>query len=760
MKHAAMSNVARMLIVGLVLGASAVPMVLARQAAPATAPVGGALAEATSRAWTQAKGGELDDALATLRALEALGSGAGVRSAVATFDEHVSKREQTRATEIARLNGELDELLKKDPTPINLSEGLKLAVELHMISSQADRAALVRSERIRSLIERAEREARGAEERHDWLMSAELFARLNLLLETEATYRGDARRLNDRIGMIRLYVPERLWELRNARRALEGQEPLKKFNALGEDFRDKLKGVTPAIVLYAVANAGRAHVERTPMSRLLVGGLESVRTMVTTHDLKPAFPGLGDQAKAEEFLAFVEAEINKYRNAATEPSAFTLNNLLESLQRKNAETVNIDAAALLHEFGNGAFQRLDEFSEIIWPDELARFKRLTEGSFIGVGIQIQLDEETQMVRVITPIEGTPAQRAGIRAGDLIRKIDDKDAVGMTIDQAVEQITGKANTNVTLTMEREKEEIVFPLTRAKIPIYTVKGWKRTGKSETDWDWFVDDSSKIAYVRLTQFSESTTRELRAAVRQMRAQGVRAMIMDLRFNPGGLLNEAVSVANMFIDRGTIVYTEAAGGVRQQTEDAEPGNAMLKDIPIAVLINESSASASEIVSGAIRHYADQGVLNAIVIGERSFGKGSVQNVIPLPGNAAQFKLTTQYYHLPNGDLIHRREGATKWGVSPHVRVEMLPKQISDALILRQDADLPADSKFVDRRTKKEREEKPIPADQPWPPAPEKLLSDGLDLQLEAAVALLRAKVAGLKDVQAAAAPSQKAPG
>ncbi|MFN5958806.1 MAG: hypothetical protein ACK462_12815, partial [Planctomyces sp.] len=157
MKHAALSNVARMLIVGLVLGASAVPMVLARQAAPATAPVGGALAEATSRAWTQAKGGELDDALATLRALEALGSGAGVRSAVATFDEHVSKREQTRATEIARLNGELDELLKKDPTPINLSEGLKLAVELHMISSQADRAALVRSERIRSLIERAER---------------------------------------------------------------------------------------------------------------------------------------------------------------------------------------------------------------------------------------------------------------------------------------------------------------------------------------------------------------------------------------------------------------------------------------------------------------------------------------------------------------------------------------------------------------------------------------------------------------------------
>lgn len=730
-------------------------------------PAAMAIAERTGRVWSVAKEGDWEALGRSFIDLPPSAALASLRASVDTLRTNLAEREQLRKRQIERVTRELDRHLSQEPTPLTLSEALKDAIELQTLLPQSQRPALLKSERFVRLIGDAAKVAAACEQKMDWLMANELYSRLNILTDVDATFKADARRLGDRLGMIRLYAPEKFWEMRNARRLMDKLSPLPPFNPVGEGFREKLEGISKQILRTAISRAARAHVERKEpgsLRPLLLGGLEAVKTMAGTPDLQQAFPGLKDPAARQAMLAAIDEQMAAIAGAAREPAEAELDAAMEALLAANARTTRIDDNAVLHEFGNGAFSRLDEFSAIIWPDELARFLRLTQGSFVGVGIQIQLDDETQMVRVVTPIEGTPAQRAGIRAGDRIKKIDDKSAIGMSLDQVVELITGRRDSRVSITVERDAEEVTFNLTRARIPIHSVKGWARTGAGEKDWNYFIDAENKLGYVRLTQFTDSTTADLNEAIDTLKAGGVRGMILDLRFNPGGLLTQAVSVANTFVEKGTIVYTESAGGSREQTEEAVPSGLRVRNMPLVVLINEGSASASEIVSGALRYYADQGMIDCVVVGERSFGKGSVQNVWPLPPTA-QMKLTTQYYFVPSGRIIHRRPHATTWGVDPHLRVEMLPRQISDSLLLRQDADLPADAKAPNRKPPKEEDVAaevmyPKPGDT-FPPNPNRLLTEGFDLQLQAALVVLQAKTASKTALaNVAPAPAAKNPG
>lgn len=722
---------------------------LAQVEAPAApAPVAPAPAAAdqasiqqvAQQVWSAAKGNSVEAVLAAGKPLAGAPQGtqaARLAESFARFEANIAKRETSRQNQISKVRSKLTEVLAKERTPLNLSEALKDAVELHELTPLPQRDLLLKSDEVRLLIQNAEAKAREQESKGEWIMANELFGRLNILLEDEGRFKADSERVVQRLSLLRLYTPQRFWELRNARQLMEeGKKPLPPFNPTGENYTSKLKDISFTAVVSAVRRAADRHVERTSLRTMLVGGFDHVRTMATTHDLDEVFPLLKDAEASNKFLAFVDQRMNELRGLRNDPSDTMLVNTVRDLLRVSRETIQIPDEAILHEFGNGAFSELDEFSALVWPDELERFSRMTQGSFIGVGIQIQLDEESQLIKIVQPIEGTPAQKAGMRPGDLIKKIDDKSAVGMSLDQAIENITGRAGSTVSITVDRRGEEIKFDLARSRIPLRTAKGYKRTGNADTDWDYFIDKQAGIGYVRLSGFNDETTKELHTAINQMRQQGtLKSIIIDLRFNPGGLLNQAVSIANTFVKSGTVVYTESAGGVREQTETAEPsGQIIPESVPVVVLINRGSASASEIVSGAIRHYSNLGKLNGLVIGDRSFGKGSVQNVMGLT-NKMQMKLTTQYYYLPGGELIHKRPGATQWGVDPHLRVEMLPKQTADAFSLRLDADTPAEGRIV---------RKPEPGEEPLgEPEPDRLINDGFDLQLEAAVLVLQAQSA-----------------
>ncbi|MFG0256472.1 MAG: S41 family peptidase [Phycisphaerales bacterium JB043] len=676
-----------------------------------------------SRVWSSAQRGDIDEALRLINRLQGEGLGepaASLRDSLTSHRAHFDLSEQERLTQLDDAMTRLEEHDNGE----DLEEALRIALEIQSLSD--DPESVLGFETIERLLPVAEARARDAESEGDWFESHELFYRLNLLFETDGRYREDVRRLGNRLTMLRLYVPEQLHEMRNERRVEQGLGELPPYNPLADDWRDRLKGIDQTMVIRALTRAESAHVDGADMAQMLVSGLYAIETMVTTSDLKVAFPGLGDEHAVQAFVETLDAQEASLLDQVGRSGYFELTQTLRKLEKDNKQTVDLPYEAILHEFGNGAFTILDDFTSFIWPDEQARFLRSTEGRFTGVGIQIQLDDAQQLY-VVTPLEGTPAQRAGIRPGDFIRAVDGESTIGISSNQAVDRITGPKGTKVVLTIERDEELIEVPIVRDVIPLYSVKGWKRVGVHETDWDWFVDQENSIGYVRLTQFSEDTTRTLRQAILDMKREGLEGLVLDLRFNPGGLLSQAVGVSNVFVDAGVIVSQHDASGVQRDSQRARPGITLARDLPVVVLINEGTASASEIVAGCLQDYS-----KALVVGARSYGKGSVQNVYDIGRGSASLKLTTQYYKLPGGRLIHRRVGQEQWGIEPDVLVEMRPQQISEALRIRQDADvLPID------------EHGNIVVDAESTPDPQDLL-EGVDLQLETALLLLRSQVLG----------------
>ncbi|RMH13487.1 MAG: PDZ domain-containing protein [Planctomycetota bacterium] len=689
----------------------------------------------SGKVWTAADGGNEQDLIAQLEAIVDANPEhtEWLRDSIEQFKTHIAQREQKRLEEIERANAELDEHLAKGEDAIELSEALRVANELEMLMPSRDE--FLAQERIVKLVDMAERAARRAVENRDWLVASELYARLDLLFEHEDRYKSQRDELDRRLTMIRTYTPELFAEMRNQRRIAAGEEPLPAYNPIGDSWQEKFADVRMQTVLQAIGRTYN-HVDRVGLEQVLASGIDAVKTMAATAELGSAFEGLSDESRRNAFLAALDEIRQSVVNHDGKLSRRDIYDVAERLIRANTSTVNIPTAALAHEFGNGAMAALDLYSAIIWPDELARFERATTGEFVGVGISIQLDE-AQNIKVVTPLEGSPAQRAGIRADDLIKGVDGKSTLGFSLDQAVEVITGPRGTKVTLTIERRKEDgsvetIDFPLIRDVIDLPTVKGWEKIGAGDADWNWFIDPDNGIGYVRLTGFSEKTTAEFDRAIRAMRRDGLNGLVLDLRFNPGGLLDQAVNIASRFVNDGLIVRTEDGNGRTRDRQEARrvPESVDLSDLPVVVLINEGSASASEIVSGAIQAHAEEGKIRALVVGHRSFGKGSVQNVFPIPGDdRTLMKLTTQYYKLRTNHMIHRRPGASEYGINPDLTVEMLPGQEMEALLLRRDADvLPLD------------EHGNVVQDAERPD-PNRLINEGLDLQLEAAVVLLQSQ-------------------
>lgn len=327
----------------------------------------------------------------------------------------------------------------------------------------------------------------------------------------------------------------------------------------------------------------------------------------------------------------------------------------------------IDRRDLMEAAIRGMVAKLDPYSDYISPDELAQFTEAIEQEFGGVGIQVQFDPVERNIEIMSPLPGSPAYRAGLRPGDRIVSVDGKAvadfAIGEEIETAISILKGEPGVTITVAVRRVGTDQVenIPLTREIIQLDTVLGDARN--EDGTWDFMLDDERKIGYVRLTHFTRRSSEEMRAALNELRSQGMRGMILDLRGNPGGLLESAIEISDMFIDNGVIVSTQGRN-VEERTWTAKRFGTF-RDFPMAVLINRFSASASEIVSACLQDHD-----RAIIVGERSWGKASVQNVIELEGGDSQLKLTTAGYHRPSGENIHRDPGMSEtdqWGVMPN---------------------------------------------------------------------------------------------
>ncbi len=659
-------------------------------------------------------------------------------ASIESYRAHIDNRETTRIDERKEAIESLREILREPViTDAHLSEGLVHATNLEQISLDPSQVFL--NPQVKDIVRKAEIAARMAENRADWLIANELFYRLHTLFMDRGgaesiRYKGDLDRLNRRLSMIQFYAPRELWRLRNEREIADGNDPLPEYLAFGETYAERLEGISQRMVDSALKEAATGHVERVDVRKMILKGLEAIEVMLTTPELQEGMPALARQIARERFLADVARERRRVKNHAVVTPSMAYQTLRELLRNNKESGLRLMDEVIMHEFTNGAFSNLDEFSGVIWPDELRRFERNTNGNYKGIGIQIQMNE-SRAIQVVTPLDDTPAYRADVRAGDVIRTVDGKPTAGLSLNQVSDVITGTKSKSVVLGIKRkdasdpdaEPELLDIEVQLDTIIVKTVKGWQR--ETASDWDWFIDPDRNIGYVRLTQFTGSTTRELRQALREMDRDGLNGLILDLRFNPGGLLDQSVSVANLFIPGGTIVSTQDGDGNR----DPRPRNATsrgqrVEGSPVVVLVNQSSASASEIVSGALQDHAQNGNVDAIILGRTTYGKGSVQNVWALPGDRGYIKLTKRYYVLPKGRLIHKRPGAFDWGVRPNLEVTMLPSQTLVSVLLRRDADmLPLVGEEVAKET----------AD------PSELIEGGLDLQLETALLLLRARTA-----------------
>jgi carboxyl-terminal processing protease len=342
---------------------------------------------------------------------------------------------------------------------------------------------------------------------------------------------------------------------------------------------------------------------------------------------------------------------------------------------------------------------------MIWPYDVADFTKQTMGHFHGVGIQIS-KEDGEPLKVVTPLADSPGYKAGIKSGDLIVAVngDGKRFVQtrqLSVDKCVRIITGPKDTKVILRVKRlgRLKPFDVEIVRKRIEIQTIKGWKV--RPDGSWDFMIDPDSRIGYVRLTQFTDTTVGDLHKALESLSDQGCKSLVLDMRYNPGGLLRAAVEVVDTFVSKGQIVSTGGRQSQRRAHRARPTGKFLLGDV--VCLVNEYSASASEIVSGALQELG-----RATVVGARSYGKGSVQNLISIRGHNAILKLTTAYYYVGDSEkLLHRRNGNKNWGVMPEVKVPITPRQAKRWLDIRRRTDLlkKVDPKELDIDLKKQLE-------------------------------------------------------
>lgn len=299
----------------------------------------------------------------------------------------------------------------------------------------------------------------------------------------------------------------------------------------------------------------------------------------------------------------------------------------------------------------------DPYTTYVPPANTSDFNKAVRGEYVGIGAEVNVINN--YLTIVTPIDHSPALEAGLRAGDVVLEIEGESTFQLDINECIERLMGKPNTDVNVRVRHDDDtEQDLVITRRQIVTPTVKGVRRNGE---DWNYCVDADFGIGYLRVTQFNANTVEEMQTALRGIQNTGLNGLILDLRDNPGGALNAAVGMADLFLDDGRIVTVRPRQGGEQSWDARADGT--LPFFPMVVLINDSSASASEIVAGALQENG-----RAKVLGMRSFGKGSVQEIRPLRFGQGTLKITTADYLLPSGRNLnrYRTDDASIWGVDP----------------------------------------------------------------------------------------------
>jgi len=519
-----------------------------------------------------------------------------------------------------------------------------------------DREAFLRQDWLQTLVNDSLAKADELRKKSDWKGAWHIYADLGALYEREPRYQRLEHEVLTHLRLDTMFNEESNW-------------------------RERIEHVEWRDAESALECIGLYYVEVPDFKVLTEQGLEQLLLLADSQSAQKAFEGLGNEDDRRDFKARIQENLDQVRAEPSLDREECVKRFRRAVHRINKETVRLPEELVVSELMRGALEPLDDFTTVIWPQDVDEFDKHTRGDFIGVGISI-IKNRMGEIEVVTPLEDTPAFRHGVQAGDIITKVDGVEIKSYSLNKVVDTITGLQDTPVTLTVRRQESEIEFPLVRSRVKIQSVKGWQR--RPDSTWNHWADEENKIGYVRITNFQKNTAEDLAHAMSELQAKGLKGLILDLRWNPGGLLDSAWQVSSLFLKRGDGVVSTKG---RNQGEDQRlnaAGDGPYNDVPLVVLVDEGSASASEIVSGAIRDNH-----RGTVIGERTFGKFSVQNLIPLGSSNAKLKITTSRYYLPSGVSLHREPTSEKWGVEPEIPIRLARWERFNAFQARRDADL-----------------------------------------------------------------------
>ena len=546
---------------------------------------------------------------------------------------------------------ELDELQQESP-PEDVNDINQVFLTILKTSENADenkKKALLEKPFVKQTIERALRQAREYEARGEWVNAyANCYYWLTALYEDNTEYKDHAEELLEKVKI----------------------EMSLKDNSC-DTSAERHEGVKPKMFLRAVKALDFNYVSIVDYGEMAAKALKQCQL-------------LGEVlAKTEEKLAYqVDAEdIDKWsvgldaiqRDLTGSFAVVTKDRFLkifDEILALNSITIQIPQEVVIVQFSEASFGALDPYTSLVWPWQVRDFEKNMTQKFPGIGIQIS--KATGVLKVISLIPNTPAYSSGLDADDVIVAVDGEPTKDMTILCAVSKITGPRGTKVTLTVKHpdsdETEEIA--IVRDNINVPTVRGWQRADDGQ--WRHLINSANNIGYVRITNFTETTAPDMRGILHSLERRGLNGLVVDLRDNTGGYLSASAAVADMFISEGLIVKSQPRWGI--STYEAAHKRGTHPEYPLVVLINQHSASASEIVAGALQ---DVKYRRATLVGQRTYGKGSVQTITQFPGDGSQFKYTMAYYHLPSDQRVKNRyvmkkEGRKDWGIAPDVEVKL----------------------------------------------------------------------------------------
>lgn len=468
---------------------------------------------------------------------------------------------------------------------------------------------------------------------------------------------------------------------------LAGIELSLKDSGCGETVLERHEGIQPVMFLRALHLLENNYVNEIDFGEMIKSSLRRCRLLgIVLEKSQEKLEWKASHEQVEKWIAGLDAIQDQ--SFGQPVNAETVADVFEDVLALNTISLEVPEEVVVSHFTEAALESLDPYTNIVWPWNVKDFEKSMTQQFTGIGVEIS--KATGVLTIVSLLPDTPAYKAGLDADDEIIAVDGQPTKEMTIYCAVQNITGPKGTKVTLTIHRPSTDKTWDLTitRAQIVVDPIRGWTRT--VDGAWDYVIDPDNRIGYIRLTSFSENTGPNLDKALKKLENEGgLNALILDLRYNTGGYLQAASDVVDLFVEEGVIVKSNPRHGFA--TYEIAHRSGTHPNFPMVVLINGISASASEIVAGALQDPRHQ---RAMLVGERSYGKGSVQVVTPFTGGGSQMKYTVAYYHLPSDQQVKNRYqmeklGRKDWGIAPDIEVKLLYNETRGMVDMQRDNDV-----------------------------------------------------------------------